>query len=51
MADAEGPFWTIDELGTRVGLALSVNYEGQASGKVPAGRARPAYHPYTPPWA
>jgi DNA-binding transcriptional MerR regulator len=26
--------WTIDELGARVALALSVNYEGQSNGKV-----------------
>src|SRR3954464_8353042 len=26
--------WTIDELGSRVALALSVDYDGQASGRV-----------------
>src|SRR5438874_10841046 len=26
--------WTIDDLGARVALALSVDYEGQASGRV-----------------
>src|SRR5437660_12778010 len=26
--------WTIDELGSRVALALSVGYEGQSSGRV-----------------
>jgi DNA-binding transcriptional MerR regulator len=29
-----GSFWTIDELGARVALALSVNYEGQANGQI-----------------
>src|SRR4051812_9272161 len=29
-----GELWTIDELGSRVALALSVDYDGQASGRV-----------------
>jgi DNA-binding transcriptional MerR regulator len=28
------PFWTLDELGARVALALAVDYDGQANGRV-----------------
>src|SRR5438105_13525807 len=34
MTEGVRNLWTIDELGTRVALALSVDYEGQASGRV-----------------
>jgi DNA-binding transcriptional MerR regulator len=30
----ETPHWTLDELGARVALALAVDYEGQANGRV-----------------
>src|SRR5258707_7207380 len=30
----ETSLWTLDELGARVALALSVDYDGQASGRV-----------------
>ncbi len=34
MAAASGALWTIDELGARVALALSVDYAGQNNGRV-----------------
>src|SRR5437764_14413849 len=34
MATERKELWTIDELGSRVALALSVDYDGQASGRV-----------------
>src|SRR5215470_1513042 len=34
MREHTDPLWTIDELGGEVALALSVDYEGQASGRV-----------------
>jgi DNA-binding transcriptional MerR regulator len=34
MSASADNLWTIDELGTRVALALSVDYEGQSSGRV-----------------
>src|SRR5437588_11584532 len=34
MREHTDPLWTIDELGGQVALALSVDYEGQASGRV-----------------
>jgi DNA-binding transcriptional MerR regulator len=34
MTEQADPLWTIDELGSQVALALSVDYEGQASGRV-----------------
>src|ERR1700675_4503305 len=34
MTAASEPLWTIDELGAMVALALSVDYSGQANGRV-----------------
>src|SRR4051812_36230344 len=34
MKHVSEPLWTLDELGARVVLALSVDYAGQASGRV-----------------
>src|SRR5947209_4399212 len=34
MTEQAETLWTIDELGSQVALALSVDYEGQASGRV-----------------
>src|SRR5262245_15551708 len=34
MLELREPLWTIEELGTQVALALSVNYAGQANGRV-----------------
>src|SRR6266542_6508786 len=34
MTEQANPLWTIDDLGTQVALALSVDYEGQASGRI-----------------
>src|SRR5215211_5617368 len=34
MTEQATPLWTIDDLGSQVALALSVDYEGQASGRV-----------------
>jgi len=34
MNASNGNLWTLDELGTRVALALAVDYEGQSSGRV-----------------
>jgi DNA-binding transcriptional MerR regulator len=42
-----GSFWTIDELGARVALALSMNYEGQANGQVRAVPDRRTIRYYT----
>src|SRR4029077_11353965 len=34
MSASPEPLWTIDDLGTRAALALSVNYEGAPNGRV-----------------
>src|SRR5271169_6575213 len=34
MMHSREPFWTLDDLGARVALALAVGYSGQANGRV-----------------